>query len=403
MQYKIEQGPASNHLITVTLTKEDLSTYKEITLKWFQKDMKSPWFRPGHVPLTMVEQQINPMYLEMWIVEEAINSSIQQVINEHKDLAFIGQIYDLDKKEEGDVTTVIYKLDVYPQITEKNNQWKSMGLFPVNTSVTPEELEDSFKNLQRQYADYQDTTTIWDGTVTKVKFSTKNKDWDEVDKGSLFLGDEEYSEFPSLKDWFYVKSMNDVVTLDYNESQLPIMFHAKNKDTAATTIDVTINDIKLVKLPEFSPDEIKKFFWEQDDVKTLEDLKAKIESIMLEQKKSQDLAHTIEHLLVDAKDCFEFIIPKTLIQEEVKTRVKSLEERMGGEKGLEKYYEQIGEEATAKMKSEIQDAATQSLQKFFVLKAIVDGLGLKVDWDVAGDVEQKIYDAMPKTDKPHVH
>lgn len=403
MQYKIEQGPASNHLITVTLTKEDLSTYKEITLKWFQKDMKSPWFRPGHVPLTMVEQQINPMYLEMWIVEEAINSSIQQVINEHKDLAFIGQIYDLDKKEEGDVTTVIYKLDVYPQITEKNNQWKSMGLFPVNTSVTPEELEDSFKNLQRQYADYQDTTTIWDGTVTKVKFSTKNKDWDEVDKGSLFLGDEEYSEFPSLKDWFYGKSMNDVVTLDYNESQLPIMFHAKNKDTAATTIDVTINDIKLVKLPEFSPDEIKKFFWEQDDVKTLEDLKAKIESIMLEQKKSQDLAHTIEHLLVDAKDCFEFIIPKTLIQEEVKTRVKSLEERMGGEKGLEKYYEQIGEEATAKMKSEIQDAATQSLQKFFVLKAIVDGLGLKVDWDVAGDVEQKIYDAMPKTDKKHVH
>jgi hypothetical protein len=49
---------------------------------------------------------------------------------------------------------------------------------------------------------------------------------------------------------------------------------------------------------------------------------------MLEQKKSHDLAHSIEHLLNDAKDCFSFILPKTLIDEEVKTRVTSLQERM---------------------------------------------------------------------------
>lgn len=124
---------------------------------------------------------------------------------------------------------------------------------------------------------------------------------------------------------------------------------------------------------------------------------------MLEQKKSHDLAHSIEHLLNDAKNAFSFVVPKTLIDEEIKTRVASLQERMGGEKGLEKYYEQIGEGAKVKMQTEIKEAATQSLHKFFVLKAIVDGLGLQVDRDVAGDVEQKIYDTMPKTDKKHVH
>jgi FKBP-type peptidyl-prolyl cis-trans isomerase (trigger factor) len=124
---------------------------------------------------------------------------------------------------------------------------------------------------------------------------------------------------------------------------------------------------------------------------------------MLDQKKSHDLAHSIEHLLNDAKDCFSFVVPKTLVDEEIKTRVASLEEKMGGAKGLEKYYEQIGEEAKVKMQSEIKDASVQSLQKFFVLKSVVDGLGLQVDWDAAGDVEQKIYDAMPKTDKKHVH
>lgn len=208
----------------------------------------------------MVEQQVNPMYLEMGIVEEGINASIQQVITEHKDIAFIGQIYDLDKKEEGEMTKVTYKLDIYPQITSNNENWKTMGLFPVNPSVSDEELADSFKNLQRQYADYQDADTISDGSVSKVKFSTKNSEGQEVDKGSLFLGDEEYNEFPALKDWFYGKKTNETVTLDYNESQLPVMFHAKNKDSQALSIEVTINDVKAVKLPEFSPEEIKKFF-----------------------------------------------------------------------------------------------------------------------------------------------
>jgi trigger factor len=403
MNYTLQQGPASNYLISVDLTKADLATYKETVLKGFQKDIKVAGFRPGHVPLAMVEQQVNPMYIEMGVIEEGVNASIQQVIAEHKDLSFIGQIYDLDRKDNDDITTVSYKLDVYPQITAKNDTWKSMGLFPVNPNVSTEELEDSFKNLQRQYADYQEASMIGDGTVAKVKFSTKNSQGNEVDKGSLFLGDEEYTEFPALKEWFYGKTTADTVTLDYNESQLPVMFHCKSKDVSATTIEVSISDIKAVKLPKFTPEEIKKFFGEQDDVKTVEDLKAKIANIMLEQKKSHDLAHSIEHLLADAKDCFSFVVPKTLVDEEVKTRVKSLEERMGGEKGLEKYYEQIGEEATAKMKSEIQDAASQSLSKFFVLKAIVDGLGLQVNRDAAGDVEQKIYDAMPKTEKPHVH
>lgn len=60
MQYTLEQGPASNYLITVILSKEDLTNYKDIVLKGFQKDIKVPGFRPGHVPLAMVEQQLNP-------------------------------------------------------------------------------------------------------------------------------------------------------------------------------------------------------------------------------------------------------------------------------------------------------------------------------------------------------
>jgi FKBP-type peptidyl-prolyl cis-trans isomerase (trigger factor) len=36
--------------------------------------MKEPGFRPGHVPLDMVEQKVQPQYLEIAQFEEAIHA-----------------------------------------------------------------------------------------------------------------------------------------------------------------------------------------------------------------------------------------------------------------------------------------------------------------------------------------
>ena len=50
-----------------------------------------------------------------------------------------------------------------------------------------------------------------------------------------------------------------------------------------------------------------------------------------------ELMQSVDKFLQDAGSSFEITIPKTLIDEEMKTRMKSLEERMGGEEGMKKY------------------------------------------------------------------
>ena len=50
---------------------------------------------------------------------------------------------------------------------------------------------------------------------------------------------------------------------------------------------------------------------------------------------------SVEKYLTDIKTSFDIAIPKTLVDEEMKSRMKSLEERFGGEEGTKKYYEQI--------------------------------------------------------------
>lgn len=394
MKYTLTQWTASNVEINVTVTADELASHKSTVLKNFQKDMKAPGFRPGHMPLEMVEKQVNPAYLEMGILEEWINASVQLVLREHPEMKFIGQIYDLDKKEGENEVTITYKLDIYPEIKVNNDNWKKNSIPALSSEISDDQLADSFKNLQRQYADYQDVQTIWDSCVAKCRFVTKNADDMEVDSGSLFIGQEEYDEFPALKTLFADKNKGDTVSIDYNESQLPMHLHCKEKDKHPTVVELTINDIKHVTMPEFNDEEIKKFFGDQDDVKTRDQLMTKIKTIMTEQQEQQALAQAIEQLIKDSTSSFDIIVPKTLVDEEIKTRMKSLEEQMWGEEGLKKYLTQIGEEAKTKMDEDIKAAAKESLNKFFVLKAIVDNLWLAVNREQAGDVEKKVYEAM---------
>ena len=105
----------------------------------------------------------------------------------------------------------------------------------------------------------------------------------------------------------------------------------------------------------------------------------------------------VDWALDSIKDSITVTIPKTLVDEELKTRMKSLEERLWGPDWVKKYYEQIGEEKKNEMMSEIKQAAHTSLTKFFILRKFVELLELwEVDRQKPMDVEQKVYDRLLK-------
>ncbi len=58
-------------------------------LQHFAEDMKIPGFRPGNVPLHIVEQKVEPKYVEMAIVEDLVNHGLQEILGENPELKFI--------------------------------------------------------------------------------------------------------------------------------------------------------------------------------------------------------------------------------------------------------------------------------------------------------------------------
>jgi trigger factor len=389
----------SNYEITLTVPTDSMDSYKEKTLKNFQKDITAPWFRKGHVPLDMVEKKITPQYLAMGIFEEIVHQGTKKLLDENKDIRFIGSIYDLNRSEKDDTMIVTFKLDIFPEVAVTNSNRKTVTLKPVDATVTQEEIDQTLTNLKRQYAEYTPSEAVQADSIFKVKFVFLDDAGEEIDKGTAYIAPEDVAEFPILTTIFTGKKNEETFTTDYNHDQLPHVLHSHNASKPAKTITWTVSDIRTMILPELTPENIKKFFG-NESMTTMEELTNEIKTLLGNQKHETLMMQNVDEYLQNIMTSFSVAIPQTLVEEELKSRMKNLEERMWGADGLKKYYERIGEEKTNAMKTEIKEAASTSLTKFFVLKALAAELSIAeadLDRQTPLAVEKRIYDALITT------
>lgn len=302
--------------------------------------MKEPGFRPGHVPLDMVEKKVQPQYLEIAQFEEAIHAGTKQLLDENQEIKFIGQVYDLNKDDQENETQFTFKLDVYPEVEVKNKKWEKLSMETLENTATEEEITQTMDNLRKQYADYQPADAVTMETVFKVSFKHLDDTGEVVDTGSAFMGKEEFDEFTSLQALFIGQKQGETFTVDYDTDGFPPMLANRTSEKTAAKTTFTIGDVRSVTLPEFTPENIKKFFG-NDDVKSKEELEVKVRELIENQKEESLLMQAVDALLEQSTESLDIQIPKTLTDEEVKTRMESLEKRLGGEEQMKQYFTQM--------------------------------------------------------------
>lgn len=403
MKNTLVKGIGASYVITVELSQHDQDTLHQKTLQSLQWEVKVQGFRPGHVPLHMVEKQIQPEYLKMAFMEESINASIKDIIKNHEDKKFIGQPYDLSDEKKGDLLILTYKLDTYPEVEVKNDSWKKLAVSPVDTSVTPEEIDQALTNLTKQYADYADAQVVGEKTLVKAKYFMSDKDGNELHKWTAFFGEEEFKESTYLWKSVQGKKKEDIVEIDYKEKELPhaVHYHPHGDETAKKikTLTMTIVDTKDSILPDLHDEDTIQKLFQSPDIKTNDDLRKKVASVLAEQKEEHGLQQAIETMLTDAKESLIVTIPETIIREEMGARIKNLGDRMWGEEGLKQYFAKIGEQKTNEMYDDIKKSAWESLEKFFILRKLVELLEITdINWEHGLDAEKKIYAKLVSND-----
>lgn len=267
----------------MNFTDDQKAGVKNHVLQHFAKDMNLPGFRPGHAPLHIVEQKVQPEYVNMAITEHLINKGLQELLSENPTIKFIGEPYAFDTKEDKGITTVTFSLDIYPEIEIKGKKWEGVKMDAISVEATEQEVEDSLLNIQKNYADYKDADLISaKDTISKLGLEFFNEKGESIEKGTTYLGETEFTEDKFWAKTFEGQKKGEVVEIKYDEKKLPEVL--KSKKGGAATLKVTISDVKQIVLPELNDEMIAKLFGKDAEVKTNAELRAYIQKEILKQK-----------------------------------------------------------------------------------------------------------------------
>jgi len=413
MEKSVKKGTHANYEIQLTITPKEHEDAKIIILKEFQKDYEAPGFRKGSAPLDMVEKNVQPEYISMGAYEKLINIWLQELLKEQPELKLIGEPYDLKQEEKDGNTIMNIKLDIFPEVEVVNNDREKESVTPIENTATQEEINETLINIKKQYADYQDGESIQLDTISKIALEYLDKEGKVVHTGHTYIGEQEFAEDNFFPITFIDKKKDESFELDHDIKKLPAVLHNKKTDIDAKSIKLTIKDIKKVVLPEMTPDMLKKLFWNDTPLQNQDDLIVYIQDSIEHQKYDQELIKKIEWVLQNIRNkSMKVTIPQTLNNEELKSRMENLEKKLGGKEKMDEYFKNMGDEKSKVFFEDINKAAEESLEKFFILQKFTQLLALDVDWNNTEHfaVEQKIYDKLVQWDtsvtkqpKGHTH
>jgi len=396
MKYDIIEWKNSNVEVKITATKEDLDSAKKKVLKEWSKEVKVDGFRPGKVPLDMVEKQVKPEMLAWAINETVLHKALHKVAEEGK-YKLIGQIYDVNTEDKEKERIITCKCDIFPIVEVLNENYKTIKIEKPSFDVEDNEVESALIALSKQYATYEDSDVVAEDTIIKIDIVYQDKDGKELDKSKVFLAREDMIEHPSLNDLFIGQKIKFETTYKYDKKTPKLLQYTKKDDTIKPkSMLLTIVEIKKQILPELTLEKVEELFGKK--FATLEEFHAEVRKTLENEKKGKVLSETMENIIEQIRTSFDVKISKTLIDQEIKWRLNGVKERFGGEEWFRQYLESIGEENIKKMYEDITSTAGSSLQKYFVLQKYIDLLGLtdKIDQQKPFDMEEKVIEHLTK-------
>lgn len=406
MEKKFKKWSNANYEIEITITSSEQSDAKAIILKHFQKDFEMAGFRKGMAPLDIVEKNTKAEYLQMGIYEHLINKWLQELIQEHPELKLIGEPYDFKQEKKWEDTVMTMKLDIFPQVEVLDDGRQQEQLPEIKSAASQEEIDNGLVSLKKNYADYQDTESIVPETISKVEMEFLDSEGKVLDTGHNYVGEQEFAENKRYGNVFMGKKKGDTREVDYDEKILPAVYHYKKTTGKAVKVKLLIQDVKKIVLPEMDKEMLQKLFGPESKVTNEAELLDFIKESISHQKFETELVKSIEGLLQKVKGKHMKVeIPKTLIEQEFDTRIKSLMERFGGNDKMTEYFKKIGDEQSKKFLDDIKTAAAESLEKFFMLQKIVEILQLDVNREKPEhlEIEQKVYAKLGKWHDHHHH
>ena len=314
-------------------TKAITSAYDKI-----KKDVTVDGFRKGMVPFEMFVSKngVEPLYNDA--IDILLTTEYKKVLEEVKEIPVVQPSINIENISK-DAISIEYTFISSPEV--KLGEYKNLGIKKEAAKVTAKEVKEEIEKLQTKYAEIKvkETGKVENGNTVVIDFEGfldgKPFEGGKGENYPLEIGSNTF--IPGFEEGLIGMSTGE-------EKDLNLTFpenYTEELKGKAVTFKVKVNIIKEKVLPEINEDFFKDLGY--DDVKTKEELEAKIKEQIKSRKEAEIENKYIEECLNAATAKMEVEINPEIIDDEIHRMIDQMSEqlRMNG-LTLEQYMQFTG-------------------------------------------------------------
>ena len=329
-----------HYSISGKIAADNVQNIADEILTEFGKKAKMPGFRPGHIPLSILRQKHN---VSEWgeAIDRAINSDLQNYINDKK-LRLAGQPHvDLSGYQMGKDVEYTIEFDILPELPEIDLD--KITVTKKIAKLDEKEVDTALENIRksRSIAEKQDEKyAASNGDVAVIDFTgfigKEAFEGGAAKKHHLILGSGAF--IPGFEDQIIGHKTGD--EFDVNVT-FPKEYHAENLAGKKARFAVKIHEIRKHKLPELNDDLAK-----QVGQESVEKLKEHIRKIITEQYANAAQQEMRNELLDALADKVKLDLPEILVNQEL-NMAKSEHDQHNAQHGHEHKWDEKQEKKDA--------------------------------------------------------
>ncbi len=349
MQVKVEVLEGLQRKVVVEVPAEQVNEKIQQRLKKVQKTAKMDGFRPGKIPMKIVEQKYQGA-VRQEVLGDLIESTYGDAIKQEK-LTPAGQPAITPVSGFAANENFVYEatLEVVPEFEVKGLD--SLAVKKPDTKVLAKDVKTMVDNLRKQAATWEiSEEAAADGDRAVIDFAGKI-DGEAFEGGSA----EDFSMqvgakqmLPEFEAAVVDAKVGDTVTATVN---FPEDYHGKEVAGKTAEFDITIKRIEKPKLPRVDESFIKRFGVEEGTREAFENLiRENMERELTGGVRKYVNQQVMQHL-VDANNAV--LVPESMVKNEV--------ERMVQESGVEKQIQDTEELEKIKLNNFDQPARRRVL------------------------------------------
>jgi len=341
--------------------------------KKIKKDVNMDGFRKGNVPFDMFIKKngYEPLYQDA--IDVILDEDYSKVLEEAKVTPIIQPNVSIKDLNSNGVS-IEYTFITRPDVTL--GEYKNLGVKKAAIKVSKEEIEKKLAEMQDRFAEIKEKE---DGVVKKG--DTVLIDFEGFIDGKTFEGGKAENYSLEIGSNTFIPGFEDglVGMKKGEEKDLNLKFpedYTENFKGKDVVFKVKVNVIKERILPEVDEEFFKDLGY--DDVKTKEDLEAKIKD-GIKKEKEKDAENTyIEEVLKKATGNMKVEINKEIIDDEVHRIIEEIEHQLSRSGVTLDQYMQYTNQTHEDLHKQYEEPATNRVKERLLLEAVAEKENIEV-------------------------